>query len=125
MSKRFVLAPGRLQVSLPGYDVDTCGLSDLAFDLRFASMAVYRRGMVQTANNAIGAYYFGETLSAPPLVLFNCVTSLGYGGGPTYYYWQDNSLTYVWADAYADRIEFRVTGGATNTFRFIAFKSNP
>ncbi len=121
--KRFVLAPGRLQVSLPGYDVDTCDLSHLAFDARFSAMAVYRRGIVQTVGNAVGTYYFGETLSAPPIVLFNCHTSVGAYVGPMYRWWTGHLTEYVFADSYTDRIEFHTTSAGANTFRFIVIKS--
>lgn len=60
-----------MRVSLPGYDVQTANISQLAFDARFANLLVYRRGTVAiTGSGADNFIPFGETLDKPPLGFF-------------------------------------------------------
>lgn len=64
-------ASAAMRVSLPGFDVNTANLSQLAFDARFANLEVYRKGAVSiSGSNAVNSFPFGETLSAAPLGLF-------------------------------------------------------
>jgi hypothetical protein len=76
-----------LQVSLPGYNVETTTLNNMAFDARFANKQVFFRTQVQMPEiNAINAgydqtIYFPEALAQPPLCFVQIHTLPGTFGG--------------------------------------------
>ncbi|ETR75920.1 hypothetical protein X566_20200 [Afipia sp. P52-10] len=74
MVKRVLMRGGissALRVSLPGFDVETANLSQLAFDARFANLQVYTKGAVTIGGgNVAYSFSFGETLPAAPLGFF-------------------------------------------------------
>ncbi len=55
-----------LQVSLPGYDVTTATLDQMAFDARFANMTLVMRGVVFVPHETWTTVYFPTTYSAVP-----------------------------------------------------------
>jgi hypothetical protein len=70
---RIMQASAALQVSLPGYNVETTTLNNMAFDARFANMTVFMRTQVQFPElyQQNGAFdqtvFYPEALSRPPL----------------------------------------------------------
>jgi hypothetical protein len=77
-----------IRVSLPGIDVTTANLTQLAFDAQFVNLAVYMRGVaffpygLHTQSVSIS---FGETLSQPPLCFCSVAGFSGTNGSSPYF----------------------------------------
>lgn len=85
--KRFLITPGKLRVSLPGFDVTTANLDQMAFDERFASIGQAVKGSVAIAGGLTpnSAYphtqtvLFGRSFPFPPFFV-GTYDAAGFGG---------------------------------------------
>lgn len=64
MTERVLIEPGRMAVSLPGFNVHTASIDELAFDSRFASVGLAERGEVSVPRRAEGAAQPGSVTVA-------------------------------------------------------------
>jgi hypothetical protein len=77
-----------LQVSLPGFNVETTTLNNMAFDARFANMHVFLKtqvsfGEIVGRNDVLQqTIFYPETLPQPPLCLVRIQQTAGTGGAP-------------------------------------------
>lgn len=114
-----------MRVSLPGYDVNTATLAQLAFDARFANRAIYLRGSISFNPSSGGLsrdVLFGETLAAPPIGF--CYTNGGQAPFTSYYNFNDPKLQNQGVTTKLDRATFFTffPFNFTITFFYLIFK---
>jgi hypothetical protein len=74
MPKRVLIKGGSaaaLQVSLPGFDVTTATLDQMAFDARFANLTVIMKGALAVTQNNWQTIYFPQAYPVIPRALVN------------------------------------------------------
>ncbi|MDI2110299.1 MULTISPECIES: hypothetical protein [Bradyrhizobium] len=83
-----VLAQGgavaRLVVSKPGIEATLANLDQTVFDSRWSGHQFYLKGVLDSGNDSVAQWPFGETLDAPPFMLGYCDTNIILSPGTQY-----------------------------------------
>ena len=84
MVARVLIQAGIYQIGLPGVDVTSANMDQMALDSRWSGHQLYKTGFVDSSNDSSSVVPFGETLPSVPLMLGYADTNITISPGFQY-----------------------------------------